>query len=167
MARTKHFALVCLAVGMIAASAVGWGQTPVQLKFNRVVDLTLPIESNMAGIPGFKIYADNPSQVAIIAAMTEAQKEMLRAEGMTLGNTVEINGRSMISVLSIMTHNGTHIDAPRHMMEKGFPVDQLPLAQVAKEGVLINLPHKGPNSSVSVKDILDTGVQLGPDRIPI
>ena len=48
------------------------------------------------------------------------------------------------------------------MMEKGFPVDQLPLAQVAKEGVLINLPHKGPNSSISVKDILDTGVQLGP-----
>jgi kynurenine formamidase len=53
------------------------------------------------------------------------------------------------------------------MMEKGFPVDQLPLGQVAKEGVLINLTHKGPNSSVSVKDILDTGVQLGPDRIPM
>jgi kynurenine formamidase len=53
------------------------------------------------------------------------------------------------------------------MMEKGFPVDQLPLAQVAKEGVLISLPHKGPNSSISVKDILDTGVALGPDRIPV
>ena len=79
-------------------------------------------------------------------------------------DTMEINGRSMISLLSIMTHNGTHIDAPRHMMEKGFPVDQLPLAQVAKEGVLINLPHKGPNSSVSVKDILDSGVELGEPR---
>ena len=98
--------------------------------------------------------------------MTESQKEMLRAEGMTMSNNVEINGRSMISVLSIMTHNGTHIDAPRHMMEKGFPVDQLPLAQVAKEGVLISLPNKGPNSSVSVKDILDSGVALGPDLPP-
>jgi len=66
-----------------------------------------------------------------------------------------------------MTHNGTHIDAPRHMMERGFPVDQIPLAQVAKEGVLISLPNKGPNSSVSVKDILDSGVVLGPDRIPV
>jgi kynurenine formamidase len=120
----------------------------------------------MPGIPGFKIYADNPSLVAIIAAMSEAQKEMLRAEGLSISSNIEINGRSMISMLHIMTHNGTHIDAPRHMMEKGFPVDQLPLAQVAKEGVLVNLPHKGANSSISVKDILDTGVVLGPDRIP-
>ena len=33
--------------------------------------------------------------------------------------------------------------------------------------MLINLPNKGPNSSVSVKDILDTGVEFGPDRIPV
>jgi len=33
--------------------------------------------------------------------------------------------------------------------------------------VLISLPNKGPNSSVSVKDILDSGVVLGPDRIPV
>ena len=99
--------------------------------------------------------------------MTEGQKELLRSEGMTLSNNLEINGRSMISVLSIMTHNGTHIDAPRHMIEKRLPGRPAPLAQVAKEGVLINLPNKGPNSSVSVKDILDTGVELGPDRIPV
>lgn len=167
MMKAGSFVVLFLALGIIGTPTVGWAQAPVQLKFSRVVDLTLPVETNMAGIPGFKIYADNPSRVAIIAAMTEAQKEMLRAEGMTLSNNVEINGRSMISVLSIMTHNGTHIDAPRHMMEQGFPVDQLPLAQVAKEGVLISLPNKGPNSSVSVKDILDTGVALGPDRIPV
>src|SRR5438477_910585 len=167
MMKARRFILASFALGIGGMVSIAVAQDPVQLKFSRVVDLTLPIETNMAGIPGFKIYADNPSQVAIIAAMTEAQKNMLRAEGITLSNTIEINGRSMISLLSIMTHNGTHIDAPRHMMEKGFPVDQLPLAQVAKEGVLINLPHKGTNSSVSVKDILDTGVALGPDRIPV
>ena len=164
MMKARMLVLLSLALGMASATSA---QAPVQLKFSRVVDLTLPIESNMAGIPGFKVYADNPSKVYIISAMTEAQKEMLRAEGMTLSDPVEINGRSMISILHIMTHNGTHIDVPRHMMEKGFPVDQLPLVQVAKEGVLINLTHKGPNSSVSVKDILDTGVALGPDRIPV
>jgi len=164
MMKARTFVVMALAVG---TASVAFAQQGVPLKFSRVVDLTLPIETNMAGIPGLKIYADNPSQVTIIAAMTEAQKDMLRAEGMMLSNTMEINGRSMISLLSIMTHNGTHIDAPRHMMEKGFPVDQLPLAQVAKEGVLINLPHKGPNSSVSVKDILDTGVEFGPNRIPV
>ena len=69
----------------------------------------------MAGIPGLKSYADNPSRVSIIAAITEAQKELLRAEGMTLSNNLAVNGRSMISILSILVHNGTHIDAPRHM----------------------------------------------------
>jgi kynurenine formamidase len=165
MMRARLFAVPFLALILLGAPA--WAQAPVQLKYSRVVDLTLPIETNMAGIPGFKIYADNPSLVAIIAAMTDAQKEMLRAEGLSISGNIEINGRAMISMLHIMTHNGTHIDAPRHMMEKGFPIDQLPLGQVAKEGVLINLTHKGPNSSVSVKDILDTGVQLGPDRIPM
>jgi kynurenine formamidase len=155
------------ALGIIGSASLALAQEPVQLKFSRVVDLTLPIESNMAGIPGLKIYADNPSKVGIIAAMTETQKEQLRTEGLTLVDNMEINGRVMISLLSILTHNGTHIDAPRHVLEKGFPVDQLPLAQVAKEGVLISLPHKGANSSISVKDILDTGVELGPNRIPV
>src|SRR5215510_14724293 len=154
-------------LALILLGAPAWAQAPVQLKFSRVVDLTLPIETNMAGIPGVKIYADNPSLVGIIAAMTDAQKEMLRAEGLSISGNIEINGRALISMLHITTHNGTHIDAPRHMMEKGFPVDRLPLGQVAKEGVLINLTHKGPNSSASVKDILDTGVVLGPDRITI
>src|SRR5262252_2559220 len=156
--------IVLLALGV---TSVAWAQQPVQLKFSRVVDLTIPIESNMPGIPGLKLYADNPSKVDIISVITDAQKELLRTEGMPLGPSVEINGRSMISILSILVHNGTHIDAPRHMVEKGFAVDQIPLTQVAKEGVLINLPGKGPNSSVSVKDILDTGAEIGPNRIPV
>jgi arylformamidase len=164
MMKARMFVLLSLALG---TASVALAQEPVQLKFSRVVDLTLPIESNMPGIPGLRPYAENPSRVAIVAAISEAQKELLRAEGMTLSNNLAVNGRSMISVLSILVHNGTHIDAPRHMLEQGYPVDQIPLAQVAKEAVLINLPHKGPNSSVSVKDILDTGVEFGPSRIPV
>ncbi len=162
MMKARMLVLLSLALG-----TAGWAEEPVSLKFSRVVDLTLPIESNMPGIPGLRAYAENPSRVAIIAAISDTQKELLRAEGMTLSNNVAVTGRSMISVLSILVHNGTHIDAPRHMVEQGAPVDQIPLAQVAKEAVLINLPHKGPNSSVSVKDILDTGVEFGPNRIPV
>src|SRR5215470_10537141 len=154
MVKARMLVLLSLA---LAAASVASAEEPAPLKFGRVVDLTLPIESNMAGIPGLKSYADNPSRVSIIAAITEAQKELLRAEGMTLSNTLVVNGRSMISILSILVHNGTHIDAPRHMLEKGYPVDRIPLTQVTREGVLIDLPNKGPNSSVSVKDILDTG----------
>ena len=157
MMMVRTFVLVSLAWGIASVAAA---QDAVQLKFSRVVDLTLPIESNMPGIPGLKDYAENPSRVTVITAITEAQKEQLRGEGMTLSGNLSVNGRSMITILSILVHNGTHIDAPRHMRERGLPIDQLPLAQVAKQAMLINLPHKGANSSVSVKDILDTGVEV-------
>jgi len=137
------------------------------LKFSRIVDLTLPIESNMPGIPGIASYSENPSRVKVIAAITNAQKELLQHEGMTLANGLVVNGRSMISVLSILVHNGTHIDAPRHMIENGDSIDRVPLSQIVGEAVLVNLPGKGPKSSVSVKDILDTGVEFGPNVIPI
>jgi len=167
MWKAQKFAPLTFALSMLGAASVGWAQTPVQLKYTRVVDLTLPIESNMPGIPGLKSYADNPSRVTVISAITEAQKELLLAEGMTLSNDLAINGRSMISILSILVHNGTHIDAPRHMIDKGEPVDQVPLERVAKEAVLITLPNKGPNSSVSVKDVLDSGVEFGANLIPV
>jgi arylformamidase len=159
-------ALVSTAL-LLATGSLAWAQQPVQFKFSRVVDLTIPIESNMPGIPGIKTYADNPSKVDVVTAITDAQKGQLQTEGMTLNSGLVINQRAMISVLSILVHNGTHIDAPRHMMEKGFPIDQLPLGQVAKEGVLINLPNKGPNSVVTIKDIQDSGAAIGPDRIPV
>jgi len=164
MIKTRILVVTSLAVG-IASIAVA--QQPVQLKFSRVVDLTIPIESNMPGIPGIKTYADNPSKVDIVAVISETQKAQLQTEGMTLNSNVAVNGRSMISVLSILVHNGTHIDAPRHMMERGAPIDQMPLGQLVKEGVLINLPDKGPNSVVTVKDIEHSGVELGPNRIPV
>lgn len=121
----------------------------------------------MPGIPGIKSYELNPSKVDVIGVISESQKEFLLAQGMTLRPDFVVNGRSMITVLSILVHNGTHVDAPRHMIERGFPVDQFPLGNLVKEGVLINLPHKGANSSVSPQDILDTGVEFGPDRIPV
>ena len=151
----------------LGAASVALAQQPVQLKFSRVVDLTLPIESNMPGIPGIKTYADNPSKVDVVTAINEAQKAQLETEGMTLNSNIAVNGRAMISVLSILVHNGTHIDAPRHMLEKGSPIDQMPLGQLVKEGVLINLPNKGPSSVITVKDIEDSGVELGPNRIPV
>jgi kynurenine formamidase len=159
--------IVLLAWLALGAPSLALAQQDIQLKFSRVVDLTIPIESNMPGIPGIKTYADNPSKVDVVTVITEAQKGQLQTEGMTLNSNLAVNGRSMISILSILVHNGTHIDAPRHMMEKGTPIDQMPLGQLAKEGVLINLPTKGPNSVVTVKDIEDSGVELGPNRIPV
>ena len=162
MMKARILVLLSLALG---TASVALAQAPVQLKFSRVVDLTLPIESNMAPIPGFKAYAENPSRVNVISSITEAQKEALSAEGMTLSSNHEVNNRAMITVLSILVHNGTHIDAPRHMVEKGIPVDQMPVSQFVKEGVLINLPGKGPNSVVTVKEVAESGVEIRPNTI--
>ena len=162
MMKARMLVLLSLALG---TASVALAQAPVQLNFSRVVDLTLPIESNMAPIPGLKPYLDNPSRVSVISSITEAQREALRAEGMTLSNDHAVNGRSMISVLSILVHNGTHIDAPRHMVEKGPSVDQMPVAQFVKEGALINLPGKGSNSVVTVKDVAESGEEIRPNTI--
>jgi len=88
MWKAKKFVPLTFALSILGAASIGWAQTPVQLKYTRVVDLTLPIESNMEGIPGLKSYAENPSRVTVIAAITEAQRELLRAEGMTLSNNL-------------------------------------------------------------------------------
>lgn len=101
-----------------------------QIRFSRIVDLTVPIESNMPGIPGVPAYEKNPSKVDVIGIMNEAQRQLVTREGMTLRDDVMVTGRSMISILSILVHNGTHVDAPRHMIEQGEPIDRVPLEQL-------------------------------------
>jgi hypothetical protein len=71
MLTARTLVLVSLASG---AASVALAQQPVQLKFSRLVDLTIPIESNMPGIPGIKTYDDNPSKVDVVTVITEAQK---------------------------------------------------------------------------------------------
>src|SRR5437764_3022667 len=112
---SKKFVCLTLALSTLAIASVGWAQTPVQLNYTRVVDLSLPIESNMAGIPGLKTYAENPSMVTVLAAITEAQKELLRADDFTLANYLSVNGLSMFLVLFLLVHNGIHLVASRKL----------------------------------------------------
>jgi hypothetical protein len=66
MMKGRTLIIVLLALGV---ASVARTQQPIQFKFIRVVDLTLPIESNMPGIPGIKTYADNPSKVDVVTAI--------------------------------------------------------------------------------------------------
>ena len=165
--KIKKLLFIFLLIETLGFPILSISQTPVTFKFSRIVDLTIPIESNMPGIPGVSTYTNNPSKVDVVAVISEKQKEQLISEGMTIKSDVAVNGRSMISVLSLLVHNGTHIDSPRHMIAGGFSVDQFNLEGMVKQAVLINLTNKGPNSTVSVKDILDTGIEFGPNIIPV
>ena len=73
---------------VLGAASVALAQQPVQLKFSRVVDLTLPIESDVAGIPGFNSYADNPSLVDLRRHHRGAEGQ-LQTEGLTVNSNVE------------------------------------------------------------------------------
>ncbi len=53
--------------------------------------------------------------------------------------TVARDGYSVESYSSV-THSGTHIDAPYHMIENGTTVDNIPLRQIIGEGYCIR-PH--------------------------
>ena len=48
MMKASRFIFVPVALGIIGMASITIAQEPVQLKFSRVVDLTLPIETNMA-----------------------------------------------------------------------------------------------------------------------
>jgi kynurenine formamidase len=53
----------------------------------------------------------------------------------------------------IYSHAGTHMDAPRHFLEKGGPIDQVPLDKCVGPALVIDLTHKTPNSLITVEDV--------------
>src|ERR1700720_3042291 len=162
MMKTRTLVIVLFASG---ASSIALAQQTAQLQFSRVVDLTIPIESNMPGIPGIKIYDDNPSKVDVVAAITDAQKEQLRAESMTLNSNIAVNGRSMISVLSILVHNGTHRDGPRHNLEEGSPIQQMPYLEAGVGALMASKGVPAVALDVFPEKPLWRGVKLDPGEV--
>jgi len=61
---------------------------------------------------------------------------------------------SNLSVVSMSTHQGTHIDAPMHMLEGGEPVDRIPLDRLVVRAVRVDLTCKKPREEIGVKDLL-------------
>ena len=56
----------------------------------RIVDLSLPINSRMTGLPGIQTYLVNPTRCFPLSVMSEAQAAMLRRRG------IEIEGMAMV-----------------------------------------------------------------------
>src|SRR5688500_20362514 len=70
MMKAPTLVFACLA--LVVASAAQ-AQSPIELKFSRVVDLTLPIHSNMPAISGIRSYSDNPFCANLHNVVTNAQ----------------------------------------------------------------------------------------------
>lgn len=62
--------------------------------------------------------------------------------------------------VSLGTHVGTHIDAPRHMVEDGKSIDQFPLDKFIGNGVLINTGKNIDFSKVKETNLKENDIVL-------
>ena len=134
---------------------------------SRIVDLTLPVTSGMAGIPKIAFYEQYPTRVQAVTVVNEAQRATLAAEGVDcLTDAPAIN--SMNTVITLNTHIGTHIDAPRHFYSDGASVSDIALDRIVmREAVIIDVSHKVAGQGVTADDLERTGVKPGRGQIAV
>jgi kynurenine formamidase len=133
----------------------------------RIVDLTLPLKTGMAGIPKIAFYDQYPTRVQAVTVVNEAQRATLIADGVdVLADAPAIN--SMNTVLTLNTHIGTHIDAPRHFYAEGAAIDAIPLDRlVMREAIVLDVSHKPAGEGVTASDLEATGIKPGPNQIAV
>ncbi len=133
----------------------------------RIVDLTLPVESGMPGIPKIPFYDQNPVKVRAVTLISEEQRGFLQSQGVEVAPDAEIRG-SMNTVFTMNSHVGTHIDAPRHFQTDAASIDEVPLDRIVmREAIVLDLSHKGPESIITADDLEKSGVKPESHQIPV
>ncbi len=131
-----------------------------------IIDLSLPINRHMPGIPTIPEYENNPTRCRVTAALSPEHLESIKAQGLETVDEPPTAG-VMTSRLEISTHIGTHIDAPIHFVPDSWTIDQVPLERVVKKGRVIPLTHIAPFTAVTAEAILATGVDFDDTVIPV
>src|SRR6195256_5908646 len=133
----------------------------------RIVDLTLPVVTGMAGIPMIPLYEQYPVKVQAVTVVDGDQRARLAREGVDVIADAPAVGH-MDTVLTLNTHIGTHIDAPRHFLTDGGPVDELPLDRlVMREAVVLDVSGKPAGTGVTADDLERPGVKPEPGQIAV
>ena len=107
----------------------------------RLIDLTLPSATNAPLLPA-KIYLKNQVKLSALAVVNKTQLLRLIAQGYDLDSELDLDYGVMVSKISMPTHGGTNIDAPRHFIEDGIGIDQVPLSSLVGECLVIDAPVK-------------------------
>lgn len=55
--------------------------------------------------------------------------------------------------ITLGTHTGTHIDAPRHFIRDGMTVDELPLDQLVGPASILDLTHFSSSAEITSEDL--------------
>jgi hypothetical protein len=134
---------------------------------SRIVDLTLPVTSGMAGIPKIAFYEQYPTRIQAVTVVNEEQRAALAAEDVdVLPGAPAINSMNRVIVLN--THIGTHIDAPRHFYADGTSVSDIPLDRIVmRDAVVLDVSHKSADQGVTADDLERTGVKPGRGQIAV
>ena len=132
-----------------------------------VIDLTLPVNRHMRGIPNLREYEENPTRCIVISCMGEVQQDHLESRGIELDENLEFTPH-MLSRLEILTHIGTHIDAPCHFLKSGgWSIEQIPLEHTIGKGRVVPLTHLQGRERISADEIIKTGVEIDDSVIPV
>jgi kynurenine formamidase len=133
----------------------------------RVVDLTLPVVSGMAGIPNIPLYEKYPVTVQAVTVVSDEQRPLLAREGVDLMAEAPATG-TMNTVLTLNTHIGTHIDAPRHFLADGSAIDQWPLDRlVMRDAVVLDVSATPAGEGVTADHLQRTGIAPAPGQIAV
>jgi arylformamidase len=133
----------------------------------RIVDLTLPVETGMAGIPKIAFYEKFPVKVEAVTVINEEQRALLAREGVDTRSGAEAVN-TMNTVLTLNTHVGTHIDAPRHFYADGEPIDRMPLERIVqREAIVVDMSAKRAGEGVTAEDLERSGVRPAPGQVAV
>ena len=78
---------------------------------------------------------------------------------------LEEGANANVTFMSFAVHTGTHVDAPCHFLEKGNPVDKLPLDVLIGEVVVLEVPNSVDHITAQV--VLEAGLPAGTERVLI
>jgi arylformamidase len=133
----------------------------------RIVDLTLPVVTGMAGIPTIPFYEKHPVKVQAVTVVNDEQRASLVREGVDHLAEAPATG-TMNTVFTLNTHIGTHIDAPRHFYAEGGAVDEVPLDRlVMRPAVVLDVSGKAAGEGVTAADLERTGVMPAEGEIAV
>lgn len=110
--------------------------------FERAIDLTHTLERGMLVYPG------DPSP------SFESFK------------TIDRDGVNLTK-FTMGSHTGTHIDAPKHFIENGIGIDQIPPAKLVGEGYIGDLSTKRMGSGITSDDLRKLDENLRPDDVMV
>ena len=132
----------------------------------RIVDLSLPINRQMTGIPNIPEYDENPTRCVVLSALSDDHLQRIKSQGLEPVTEPMIT-HHMMSRVEIVTHIGTHIDAPAHFLENTMTIDQVPLERIVKKGRIVPLTDTPAGGPVTAEAILATGVDIDESVIPV